>query len=68
MALAGCGDMGEGLEWPQDAYLLGGRGTVLGVQSRKGEPKGAEGFFFTHFCPQHLLLEEMDEMGNWPPE
>jgi hypothetical protein len=21
----------------------------------------------THVCSQHLLLEEMDEMGNWPP-
>lgn len=22
---------------------------------------------FPPVCPQHLLLEEMDEMGNWPP-
>lgn len=64
----GCGSTGEGLEWPQGAYLWGVCGKLLEVQSRKGEPKGAEASFFTHFCPQHLLLEEMDELGNWPPE
>lgn len=43
----------------------GGEGLEKGEGQRCGGEVGIPSF--THVCPQHLLLEEMDEMGNWPP-
>lgn len=67
MGVVGSGlvNLGSAFGW-WGKFGKGGRGELREVDGKV--PNAEQGIsFFARVCPQHLLLEEMDEMGNWPP-
>lgn len=69
-AWASCGPLGAASErWSWGTYLWGCRWDVQGgTEQGEESPKTPSPQLSPTCYPQHLLLEEMDEMGNWPPE
>lgn len=65
-----CGDMGEGLEKVASGYLSLGNswGGFRGAEPGGESPKVPRHLLSPTSSPQHLLLEEMDEMRNQPSE
>lgn len=66
----GSGLVGWASCWPLGAALESGLGVLVsgGAEEEEESSETPRPPLSPTCNPQHLLLEEMDEMGNWPPE
>lgn len=67
MGVVRSGSVNLGQLWGGGESLEKAAGVVWGRADGKVLECRAGNSFFARVCPQHLLLEEMDDMGNWPP-